>query len=426
VPDAERYYTTETMARVPSRTTGGLATSLYRVVLLLFVLETLFDPADLILGLKLPLFVLCWATGFIVCLVQSTRLKLPLGLLLYDLLLITIPLVSIAGYLLVDGRDPYEGFFLLKAFLFISLSLLLYATRTNLLSYLCAALSVLSLAVIVVGTLVLLQPELFLPFYAFGMQYGMFSIGNRDYGGLVMFQMYFVTSPMLAISTAFYFDRAVARPERRLLYGLLTVVNLTGMILAGSRNNLMGGVLLPIALFFLHARRKLLAGIATLLVTIGAVGYFSSELAILLDPTEASNRTKLGFLDDYGRILSSPLTILFGRGLGAYEHWTGRGYTFQTEVTYLEVFRNFGLVLGSVMILLLLYPVAYAFAMRRDYPERSVILGYLLYLVMCASNPNLFGSMGMLILAILTANMAMFQVSAVDGQLDGLTWRERS
>lgn len=84
----------------------------------------------------------------------------------------------------------------------------------------------------------------------------------------------------------------------------------------------------------------------------------------------------------------------FGRGLGVYEHWTDRSYFSVTKLTYLEVFRNFSSICGSVMMFLVVYPVIYAFFLRRSYPEKGIIVGYVTYLIMCISNPNFFSSIG--------------------------------
>ena len=58
-----------------------------------------------------------------------------------------------------------------------------------------------------------------------------------------------------------------------------------------------------------------------------------------------------------------------------------------------------------VMLALLLFPVANALFSQASRREGALAVAYLLYLMMCASNPNLFSSMGMLILAILLANI---------------------
>jgi hypothetical protein len=399
---------TPVVAPVPVGLSQRALRGAFAAAVFAFVLATLFDPADSLLGLKVPLYLLCWCTGILLSLSRAERIRLPIGLVVYVALMIAIPLVSIAIYFVADGTEPYAGFQLFKAYLFISMALLLYVTRTNLLPYLCVALTILAMAVLAVGTLVLLQPALFVPIYAFGNQYGMFSIDNRDYGaGLVLFQMYFVTSPMLAISAAYYFDRAAARRVHRVGFAALALLNTGAMIFAGSRNNLMAAVALPVALFLVHSKRKDVAvGVTALVTGIGLIAV-SDQVRILLDPTEASNSTKLTTLSDYGTILERPATLIFGRGLGAYEQWTGRGSSFITELTYLEIIRNFGVFLGALMILLLVGPILYAYANRWSFPETSVIVGYLVYLAMCVTNPYLFSSMGMLILSVITANIAM-------------------
>ena len=93
-----------------------------------------------------------------------------------------------------------------------------------------------------------------------------------------------------------------------------------------------------------------MAAVATLMVV------FANELGAFLDPSEASNSTKLAMLQEYAGILSNPVDLIFGRGLGAYEYWEGRGYKFVTELTYLELVRNFGLLGAVVMLGLLLFP----------------------------------------------------------------------
>ena len=111
-------------------------------------------------------------------------------------------------------------------------------------------------------------------------------------------------------------------------------------------------------------------------------------------------------LDDYSKLFSDPITLLFGQGLGAYHFWEGRGsYYFVTELTYFEIIRNFGLFGGTLMFALLLYPIVHAFVLDRRFKEKAVVTGYAAYLVMCFSNPNLFSSMGTLILSVILATI---------------------
>ena len=394
---------------------ASAARSLFLATTFLFVLSTLFDPSDRIFGLKLPLYIVSWGTGVFVILMRRGRVRIPIQLIVYSLSMVTIPLFSIWYYYLVDGSDPFEGFQLLKAYAFISMAMLMYLTGTNLLKHLSIALTLLALSIVFVAALVFIEPALYLPVYAFGNEYGIFSIDNRDYGsGLVLFQMYFVTSPMLAISAAYYFDRAHRSLQRRKLYGVLAALNIGAMFLAGTRNNIMAAILLPLALAFLYSKRRELIAVPIAMVSVVGIFVLWEQISVLLDPMEVSNRTKLTLLGDYATGFDKLPNLIFGTGLGAYQHWTGRGYYYVTELTYLEVIRNFGLLLGGVMILLLLYPIAYAFVLRRSYKEKHIIVGYALYLLMCATNPNLFSSMGMLILSVIVANISLYQANAAD------------
>ena len=76
-------------------------------------------------------------------------------------------------------------------------------------------------------------------------------------------------------------------------------------------------------------------------------------------------------LGDYAPIFSDLQTLLLGKGLGAYYRWstsgrpefelTGEYFYFNTELTYAELIRYFGLFGASIVILILLFPVAKAF-----------------------------------------------------------------
>ena len=103
----------------------------YKFVVFSFILSTIFDPADKLLGLKLPLFIACWVVGGIVVLLRHSIVRIPVSLLLYVLLMIVIPLWSITYYFMFDGAEPFEGFLLLRSYLFFSFVILLFITRIN-------------------------------------------------------------------------------------------------------------------------------------------------------------------------------------------------------------------------------------------------------------------------------------------------------
>jgi hypothetical protein len=77
--------------------------------------------------------------------------------------------------------------------------------------------------------------------------------------------------------------------------------------------------------------------------------------------------------------------------------------------------RSFGILGALVMFALLAFPIVHAFLIDPSSRDRNVVVGYAFYLVMCVSNPNLFSSMGMLILAIVLASIFMADSAAARG-----------
>lgn len=392
---------------VPSR--NGEAHGALRLALWAFLITCIFDPADKLLGIKVWIFLLCWLSAAWTMAASRRRIAVPAGLLAYTSVFILIPLLSIAWYMMNDGREPFEGLGMLKGYVLITLALLLVLSQVNLVRELSAVLTLLAIAVIAVFVGLMVSSDFYAALYLFGEATGIVYVDKRDYGSdVILLQVYFVTSPMLVISIAYYFDRAMSASVRKtkIICFILMLVSIVGMLLAGSRNNIVMSMLLPIALWFFYTRRKVLGACLSLVALTGLFFFFFDELWAFFDPTEISNSVKLRLLDEYLKLFSDPIILLFGQGLGAYHLWEGRGtYYYLTELTYFEMVRNFGLLGAAVMLALLLFPIIHAFVLKRRLPEKAMVIGYAAYLVMCFSNPNLFSSMGTLILSVILATI---------------------
>jgi hypothetical protein len=381
-----------------------------RLLLVLFVLTCAFDPADQILGGKVQIFVALWAATLLSLMARPDDVNLPAWLLIYVLGFVAIPLFSVFWYYVIDGKQPFEGFVLLKGYLLMSLAVLLVLNKVDLIPLLSKVLTIVAVLVIGVFAAIQLYPGLLEVLYPYGGITGAFWLDERSYGdNLKLLQVYLMASPMLAIAIAYYFDCAMSlRGRARLAYFALVGINVVGMVLAGTRNNILVALLLPFVLWPFYTRRVVLYAWCSLLVVVLCALPFADQLAAFFDPTETGNSIKLTSIQDYIDLFSNPVTLLLGQGLGAYHFWSARGYSFYvTELTYLEMIRNFGLIGAIVMMAMLFLPVAHALTVRASRRERALAVAYFLYLVMCASNPNLFCSLGMLILAILVANIAL-------------------
>jgi hypothetical protein len=385
--------------------TDGGARGLLKIALVAFLLTCVFDPADRVLGAKVLIFFLCWVCAVGVIATTKERVVIPFGLFVFTYLFTLIPLLSVLEYLRRGGGDPFYGFALLKGYMLITFALLLVMTRVSLVRQLSLVLSFLAFVVIVVFLLLLIAPDLYVPIYIFGEATGIVQLDiGRDYGGdVVLMQVYFVTSPMLVISIAYYFDRMRSTLDckmKALFFGLM-LLSIAGMILAGSRNNIVIAALLPIALWVNHTRRKALGVVLGTFAVIALIIVFKNQLSAFFDSDEISNSVKLAMLKEYSKLFEDPNILLFGQGLGAFHNWEGRGSIPVTELTYHEMLRNFGIFGTIIMMILLLFPILHAFLLNRQFKEKAIIIAYVGYLIMSASNPLMFSSMGTLILSII-------------------------
>ncbi len=376
-----------------------------KIALVAFLLTCVFDPADKVLGAKVLIFFLCWVCGVGVIATTKERVTIPFGLFVFTYLFTLIPLLSVLGYLGRGGGEPFDGFALLKGYMLITFALLLVMTRVSLVRQLSLVLSFLAFAVIVVFLLLLISPDLYVPIYIFGEATGILQLDSgRDYGGdVVLMQVYFVTSPMLVISIAYYFSSMRSTPDRKMKARLfcLMLLSMAGLILAGSRNNIVIGALLPIALWATHTRQKALGVFLGICAFIALIIVFQNQIGAFFDSDEHSNSIKLYLLKEYSKLFEDPTVMLFGQGLGAFHSWEGRGSLPVTELTYHEMLRSFGIFGATIMMILLLFPILHAFLLNRQFKEKAIVIAYVGYLIMSASNPLMFSSMGTLILSII-------------------------
>jgi hypothetical protein len=132
---------------------------------------------------------------------------------------------------------------------------------------------------------------------------------------------------------------------------------------------------------------------------IALLAYKSDVLVNMFSARESDNALKLVHMRDYMSLFGEWPILFFGQGLGAKFHSTLYGYTSITELTYFDILRSYGFAGAFAIGCLLLYPLAtLRDADRRD--SHFICIAYGLYLILCVSNPMLFSSDGMLVLAL--------------------------
>jgi len=81
---------------------------------------------------KIPVFVALWFATLLPHVLTMKAPNLPAGLLIYVLVFVAIPSASVGWYYLIDGREPFNGFSLLKGYLFLSFVLILFLNKIDL------------------------------------------------------------------------------------------------------------------------------------------------------------------------------------------------------------------------------------------------------------------------------------------------------
>lgn len=364
----------------------------------------IFDPADKLLGLKVPAFILCWLVFLVYYVLNPVKVKREVYLYIYLMLL--IPVLSMFYFEVFLGGGQTAALILIKAQLFASLIFILVAAKIDIIPMICRILCLLALVIIGVKVTVNILPELLPAIQIFGSGYGILLIGDRTYADSSAFQqIYFVTSPLLLIPIAYYSDRAFKAGffSRDSFLALLVTL---AMILAGTRSNMVGPVIVLACVGFIHASSKVLYLIVGILSLLLVSLPFLSEMLEVFSLQEQSNSIKLQLIRDYAAIFNDPVSLIFGQGFGSYHFWEARGFSdFISEMSYLELIRIYGFVFASVMAGMVLYPIIFTMTSKRDFPNKASIVGFTAYMAIAAINPLIFSSLGMTLISAFMANI---------------------
>lgn len=217
--------------------------------------------------------------------------------------------------------------------------------------------------------------------------------GVRNFGGLQMFMLHHRSTPFLLVPLSLFFIDFL---NRKKISALFFVIVISVAIVCSASRALMVMALVSLSvLYFAHKNWSM-----RLLMIIIAVPLFAFALYFLVNETsmfssnEQSNSIKIGHLISFFGIIDWDM-LLFGKGLGAYFYTEGYGTVVsQTEITWMDSVRFFGLPLSIVLLLVLLFPVR---TISTDAVSSSSRLIMILYLIMSMSNPVLFNSFGFLV-----------------------------
>jgi hypothetical protein len=374
-----------------------------RFILISLVVVAVFDPANQVTNLKVPLFVAAWLL-FLLDAFSGGNLRVRQSTLLVAMTFgMLLPLYSVGYYAVTNGDFAhFDGFQYLQSYVFFLIVIILTSTDIDLLRPLCITLTWLSGVIVLIAILVITSsPETYLLLYELGADFGVVALNERTYGGAGFLTIYYVTAPLLVVSVGYFSRLAVeSRGFEQVRNVLLLALNALGMFLGGTRNNIIFSIVVPMLVVVWYSKRKSLVSVGTVLVLISLATLNSEVILDMLDPSDVSNAVKLLHVQDYLDMLSDPIKLMLGYGLGSFFYSRGFGeYTSLTELTYFEFIRSFGLVLAMAYYMFLLFPLIALFLSRAK-KEHALYLSYACYLLMSATNPLLVSSSGMLVISI--------------------------
>ena len=164
-------------------------------LLVALVIVAVFDPANKVTNLKVPLFVASWLLFGIAMLASGgIRLRQPVPVLVVTLLFaVLLPLLSVTRYAITNSDFSYFEDQYFRSYLFFTLVIVLSATDIDLVRPLCVVLTWLSGIVVNIGALTfLITPEEYLLLYDFGAEFGVLALHEREYGGATFLDIYYV------------------------------------------------------------------------------------------------------------------------------------------------------------------------------------------------------------------------------------------
>ena len=381
-----------------------LLNKILRIVLILLITVCIYDPADKLLGLKVPLFTLAWFLFIIGRIANRNFGYFPINMIMYLLLFMLIPLVSMSYYSF-SGSDfiHYDGYQYLKSYLFITVVLIIYLEKIDLIKPTILIITSMSILSVIIIIICYFNFNLASSFHEVGARYGILYVGPRVWGGSILPDLqgvYFHTAELIVFPIGYFTMKTFfSRGSTKLIYELLLVINVVAMFFSATRNNIAACLFVPILIISWYCKRTILAFFIIIALTFIAIISNTDIIKDVLDPESYSNSVKLSYVKDYLNLFADEKVLLFGQGLGSYFNTTRSGYVSLTELTYFEFIRRFGLILSLASFALFLYPIS-KLTSKEYHSIHYLLIVYLFFLVMCFFNPLLMSSSGMLLLAI--------------------------
>jgi len=370
--------------------------SYFANVVLLF--SIIIDPTNVFFGIKVIAFLFFVSTSF-----PYARYKNVFVLITFCMVYF---ITFSTGIVTNQQIDINFAFATLKTFLFLSYLFWMNDDYLQVFSIFYKLSLLMGIIVIILYFLMFIYPSLGTIINVFFTEKNHpVRVSHRTILGVGFFSVFYGTSPIsvISLSVALFFLFS----KRRIKYFFHSCIFFLCLFFSGTRANMLSGILIVVFLtlfYLLYYKKSLL----TFVVTFCSASLIGMTLIIrlLTDETNVSSHIKSGHSESTLLLFSeNPLRFLFiGTGPGSTFYTTGFDeVTAQTELTYLELIRNYGLLFTLLIISILCVPFLNIIN-NKHYDKLlkfSLLLGYLSYLFIAGTNPLLLSSTGLIVFAVM-------------------------
>lgn len=220
---------------------------------------------------------------------------------------------------------------------------------------------------------------------------------------VVIISVFYKTSPMIVLLLSYSLYLLFKTHKKK--YFIHSSLFMANLLFSGTRANILSALLIVCFIFLFHLyfdkKSIFFFPVLTFLCIAGAL----ILIFLLITTKDASASVKdLHMESEWDLFLSNPIRTFFvGYGPGSMFYTKGwKMFTSQTEVSYMELIRNYGFFGAAGIIFMFLYPFILMFKNKKYEPmlKLSLSLGYLAYLFIAGTNPFLNCATGYLTMSI--------------------------
>jgi hypothetical protein len=230
----------------------------------------------------------------------------------------------------------------------------------------------------------------------------------RNYGNINLLMMFYKTSPLLVFPLSYYLYKLLIKQERnRVFFTIIVLFSLfITLFLSGTRANIFSLFLIILFYisFYLYKKSKNIFIVACVCYLFATIYIVYAIGGFLFDAQEASNMIKFGHFQSYLEYYLNNLgSFVWGQGLGGEFYSSGiNKFTGNTELTYFELIRIWGLPISILFVLVLLIPIYNEIKSRKI---THLFIAYIAFLFIAGTNPLLLSSTGMIVLVYVFSRM---------------------